>query len=65
MNGTKATMLEMHARRNTHPFVRFDYRGHGESSGEFLDSTLGDWCAALELPRICPAKHAPLADVAC
>lgn len=36
-------MLDMHARRNSHPFVRFDYRGHGASSGEFLDTTLGDW----------------------
>jgi pimeloyl-ACP methyl ester carboxylesterase len=25
--------------------VRFDYRGHGASSGEFLDTTLGDWWA--------------------
>ena len=43
MNGIKATMLEMHARRRGHPFVRFDYRGHGSSSGKFLDTTLGEW----------------------
>jgi len=43
MNGTKATFLEMHARRRGHPFVRFDYRGHGASDGEFEDTTLGDW----------------------
>ncbi len=47
MYGTKATFLEMHARRRGHPFVRFDYRGHGASDGKFEDTCLGDWCAPL------------------
>lgn len=43
MNGKKATLLEVHARQRGHPFVRFDYRGHGSSDGEFEDTVFGDW----------------------
>lgn len=43
MTGTKALALERHARRRGHGFVRFDYRGHGASSGRFQDATIGDW----------------------
>lgn len=43
MNGKKATLLEVHARQQGHPFVRFDYRGHGASDGNFEDTVLGDW----------------------
>lgn len=45
MDGVKAVTLEMQARQQGHPFVRFDYQGHGESSGKFIDKTLGEWCA--------------------
>ena len=44
MGGIKATTLEMQARRRGYPYVRFDYRGHGQSSGKLIDTTLGDWC---------------------
>jgi len=43
MTGTKATALEMAARARGQAFLRFDYRGHGESGGRFVDSTVGDW----------------------
>ena len=38
MGGTKALALEMFCRATGHAFVRFDYLGHGESSGSFSDS---------------------------
>ena len=43
MTGTKALALEDFARRHGHAFVRFDYLGHGESSGEFEEGTIGRW----------------------
>jgi len=43
MTGTKAAFLEEHARARGHAFVRFDYRGHGASSGRFEDGTIGRW----------------------
>lgn len=43
MSGTKALALEAWARANGRAFVRFDYRGCGESEGAFEDYTLADW----------------------
>ena len=43
MSGTKATALEAHCRREGRAFLRFDYTGHGESSGRFEDGTIGRW----------------------
>lgn len=43
MNGTKAVFLENWARDQGRPFLRFDYSGHGQSSGDFLDGAIGDW----------------------
>ena len=43
MTGTKATWLEGWARARGRAFLRFDYRGHGASSGAFEDGTIGDW----------------------
>ena len=45
MTGTKATALEAFCRDRGQGFVRFDYRGHGESSGAFEDGTIGGWTA--------------------
>jgi pimeloyl-ACP methyl ester carboxylesterase len=45
MQGTKAVELERYCRAAGRAFVRFDYRGHGESSGEFADGTIGDWAS--------------------
>jgi pimeloyl-ACP methyl ester carboxylesterase len=43
MTGTKATFLEAWARERGRGFLRFDYSGHGASSGDFLDGTIGGW----------------------
>lgn len=43
MTGSKATELEQLARDAGRAFVRFDYFGHGESSGEFAEGTIGRW----------------------
>lgn len=45
MQGTKAVELERCCRAAGRAFVRFDYRGHGESSGDFADGTIGDWAS--------------------
>ena len=41
MEGTKAMALERYCRNIGHSFVRFDYRGHGMSSGTSQDCTIG------------------------
>lgn len=43
MTGTKAVWLEAWARARGRAFLRFDYSGHGASSGDFLDGAIGDW----------------------
>ncbi|MEM8793272.1 MAG: alpha/beta hydrolase [Pseudomonadota bacterium] len=43
MAGTKALFLEGWARERGRAFLRFDYSGHGESEGDFLDHCIGDW----------------------
>src|SRR5712691_4368001 len=43
MTGTKALFLEEYCRRRGRAFVRFDYFGHGASSGDFADGTIGRW----------------------
>ncbi|MEX1148311.1 MAG: alpha/beta hydrolase [Sphingomonadales bacterium] len=43
MTGTKATALQAHCQAHGRAFIRFDYRGHGQSSGAFRDGTIGGW----------------------
>src|SRR5260370_24633119 len=43
MTGTKAVALEAWARRTGRAYLRFDYLGHGQSSGRFEDGTIGRW----------------------
>jgi pimeloyl-ACP methyl ester carboxylesterase len=43
MTGTKATALAAFAAGQGRAFVRFDYFGHGASSGEFRAGTIGRW----------------------
>jgi pimeloyl-ACP methyl ester carboxylesterase len=54
MGGTKAVFLEDWARARGRPCLRFDYRGHGESSGRFEEGSIGDWAddAAEALARL-------------
>ncbi len=43
MEGTKALALEDWARARGRAFLRFDYSGHGQSSGAFTEGCIGDW----------------------
>lgn len=43
MEGSKALALEAWSRAGNRAFVRFDYSGHGASSGDFRDGTIGAW----------------------
>jgi pimeloyl-ACP methyl ester carboxylesterase len=45
MNGTKALFLRDWAKAQGRAFLRFDYSGHGASSGAFADGCIGDWSA--------------------
>jgi len=45
MTGTKACWLEDWARARGRAFLRFDYTGHGASSGRFEDGAISDWAA--------------------
>jgi len=43
MEGSKAKFLEEYCIKNNIPFIRFDYSGHGSSSGEFCDGNITEW----------------------
>lgn len=43
MTGTKAVALEAQARALGVGFLRFDYSGHGQSSGHYTDGTISLW----------------------
>lgn len=43
MKGTKAEALDRWAAAQGRACLRFDYSGHGESSGDFRDGTIGLW----------------------
>src|SRR5882762_10449976 len=43
MKGTKALALDAWAAESGRACVRFDYSGHGESGGAFIDGTIGRW----------------------
>jgi pimeloyl-ACP methyl ester carboxylesterase len=43
MTGSKAIALEEHCKQRGQAFLRFDYTGHGQSSGDFSDGTIGKW----------------------
>ena len=45
MTGTKAVALEAWAQARGRAFLRFDYSGHGQSSGAFLTLGIADWLA--------------------
>jgi pimeloyl-ACP methyl ester carboxylesterase len=55
MNGAKAQALDEWAERRGQAFLRFDYYGHGASSGEFRKGTISRWCddALAVLDRLC------------
>ncbi len=43
MQGDKALFLHRWCRDTGRQFTRFDYQGHGDSSGRFEDGTIGRW----------------------
>ena len=43
MTGGKALALEALCRARGQAYLRFDYRGHGRSSGAFAEGTIGGW----------------------
>ncbi len=43
MQGTKAAFLEQWAKQQGRAYLRFDYSGHGQSSGKFTDGCIGEW----------------------
>ncbi|MEM7507878.1 MAG: alpha/beta hydrolase [Pseudomonadota bacterium] len=45
MTGTKAQWIETWCRERGRAFLRFDYSGHGQSDGDFLEGCIGDWAA--------------------
>jgi pimeloyl-ACP methyl ester carboxylesterase len=55
MQGTKAIALDAWAAEHGRACVRFDYSGHGESGGAFVDGTIGRWLeeSAAVFERFC------------
>lgn len=45
MAGEKAAALHRWAQAEGRAFLRFDYSGHGESGGAFVDGTISSWLA--------------------
>jgi pimeloyl-ACP methyl ester carboxylesterase len=55
MKGTKALALDAWAAEHGRACVRFDYSGHGESGGQFVDGTISRWLeeSAAVFERFC------------
>ena len=51
MEGGKAVHLHAWAKHRGQAFIRFDYFGHGESSGEFIEGTMSRWAADVNFVR--------------
>jgi uncharacterized protein len=49
MESTKALYTETHCINQGYNFIRFDNFGHGQSSGKFLEETIGSWFSGLEM----------------
>ena len=48
MQGSKALFLESWAQQRGFSYLRFDYSGHGESSGVFTHGSIGNWAQDAE-----------------
>ena len=49
MQGKKALHIENWAKKNDHSFLRFDYSGHGKSSGQIDKKCFSDWYRDTEI----------------
>lgn len=57
MMGSKAVALDEWCRQMGIEFLRFDYRGHGESGGVFTDYSITDWADdAYEMLKLMKSK---------
>ena len=58
MNGDKATAMAKFCASRGHAMLRFDYSGHGASSGQFENGTIGIWAqdALMVLDRLTEGK---------
>ncbi len=56
MTGTKAAAIAAWGAAHGQEITRFDYQGHGQSSGRFEDGTISDWSADVVrvLDRLAP-----------
>ena len=43
MQGSKAEFLDDFCRTRGQAYLRFDYSGHGQSEGNFVEGSIGDW----------------------
>ena len=43
MTGSKALAIDSWCAEHQYSYTRFDYRGHGQSDGAFLDGCITDW----------------------
>lgn len=50
MNGTKSKFIANFAKKNNLSYLIFDFRGHGNSSGDFINYGIIDW--VLDLKKI-------------
>ena len=59
MGGTKAMALAAWAEKSGRAYTRFDWFGHGQSSGAFTDGTMSHWRGDLPclLDNICDGKQ--------
>jgi pimeloyl-ACP methyl ester carboxylesterase len=58
MTGTKALALQAVCEARGQAFLRFDYHGHGQSSGTFREGTIGRWKQnALDIITHVMAQH--------
>ena len=49
MEGTKAMALKAYCEEKGRSYLRFDYFGHGKSSGKFEETTIKDWYSSVDI----------------
>jgi len=49
MNSTKSLFLANYCKKADYNFITFDNFGHGNSSGNFIEETIGSWLNGLEI----------------